>query len=160
MGADPAVEDLVDIALAAITAGPGSGGGDDRSRVIEDSKRLDDSTDIIAIVFGGERDIDRTTEGSDDGRRWCVVRKRHQAASIIRGRKIGPLGIEPGSVLGHGSAAGRHAILQVVGDDRRDIVRSDGNGLYKRSGVAQIIICDPGADDGAAGAELCVVGLR
>ena len=61
--------------------------------------------------------------------------------------------------MGHGGAAGSHTILQVVGDNRGDIIRSDGNGLYKRRGVSQIIISDPGTDDGAAGTELSVIGL-
>lgn len=62
--------------------------------------------------------------------------------------------------MSHGGAARGHTILQIVGDDRGDVVRSDGNVLNKRRGVAQVIICDPGADDGAPGAELCVIGLR
>ena len=62
--------------------------------------------------------------------------------------------------MGHGRAAGRHAILQVIGNDRRDIVRGDRNSLNKRCSIAKVIVGDPGANDGSAGAELSVVGLR
>lgn len=57
MRTDPAVEDLIDIALAAITTGTRSRGGDDRSHIIKDRKGLDDRTDIVTVVFSGECDI-------------------------------------------------------------------------------------------------------
>ena len=147
---DPGVEELSDIALTTVAAGSCSRCGDDGRNIVEYRKCFNDGTDIIAVVFGSEGDVNSAAERSDDSRIGCIIRQCHDAASIIDSHKCSALGIEPGGVLRHSSRTWSHAILQIIGDDRRCIVWRYGYVLNKGGCVAEVIISNPFADDRAA----------
>ena len=93
MRIDPGVEELCNIGLTTVAAGSGSGCVDDGSNIVEYRKGLNDSTDIIAVVFGSEGDINSAAERSDDSRIGCIIRQCHDAASIIDSHKCSALGV-------------------------------------------------------------------
>lgn len=159
MGRDPVVEHGSDIRLTAVSVGSRGGIDDHRRNTVEYGKGLDDRACVIAIVFCCKGDGYFPAERSDDGRGRGIIREGHEPASVVRCAEISPLRIEPCGVLGHGSRAGGHSVLEVVGDDWRDIVRQDGDGLGVHGGIAAIVIGYPFAQYRAASAECGIIGL-